>query len=63
MHHEAIAERIHAEFREMPGMALTIAQASRLFGLNDEERRAAVGRLVSATVLRRTKTGAVTLAA
>lgn len=63
MHHEAVAERIQAEFREMPGMALTIAQASRLFGLKDEECRAVVDRLVSATVLRRTKTGAVTLAA
>ena len=63
MDHEAVAERIRAEFREMPGMALTIAQASRLFGLKDEECRAVVDRLVSATVLRRTKTGAVTLAA
>jgi hypothetical protein len=63
MNHEAVAERIRAEFREMPGMALTLAQASRLFGLDHEECRTVLDRLVSATVLRRTKTGAITLAA
>jgi hypothetical protein len=29
----ALLQRIHAEFTEMPGMCLTIPQASRLFGL------------------------------
>ena len=30
----AIARRIAAEFREMPGLVLTIAQASRLLGVD-----------------------------
>ncbi len=63
MNQEVVAERIRAEFKEMPGMALTLAQASRLFGLKDEECQAVVDRLVNATVLRRTKTGTITLAA
>lgn len=62
MHVEVVAERVRAEFREMPGMALTLPQASRLFGLDDEECRAVMERLVSTTFLRRTKTGAMMLA-
>ena len=30
----AIAERIRSEFREMPGLALTLAQAGRLWSLD-----------------------------
>ena len=38
MNVEAVARRVLAEFEEMPGMTLTLPQASRLFGL--EEPRA-----------------------
>ena len=33
MNVENVAERVRAEFEEMPGMTLTMPQASRLFGL------------------------------
>jgi hypothetical protein len=29
-----LCARIHAEFREMPGLTLTLSQAARLFSLN-----------------------------
>lgn len=59
---EVIAQRLREEFREMPGLRLTLAQASRLFGLEQEMCRAVVDLLVSAAFLRRTATGAVTRA-
>ena len=34
MNVEAVAQRVRAEFEEMPGMTLTVPQASRLFGLD-----------------------------
>jgi hypothetical protein len=33
-HAARLAERIRAEFREMPGMKLTLNQATRVFGLD-----------------------------
>jgi hypothetical protein len=30
---EALSHRIHREFEEMPGLSLTLAQATRLFGV------------------------------
>src|SRR6185436_13601196 len=36
MNVEVMAERVRAEFEEMPGMMLTMPQASRLFGLEHE---------------------------
>ena len=36
MNVETLAERVRAEFDEMPGMTLTVPQASRLFGLDHE---------------------------
>lgn len=32
--HQELAERVRAEYREMPGLSLTLAQAARLLGLN-----------------------------
>lgn len=48
--HELCA-RVHAEFREMPGMALTLAQASRLFSLEPERCERVLGALVQSGVL------------
>ena len=31
--HESLAARVRAEYREMPGLSLTAAQASRLLGI------------------------------
>ena len=39
-------ERIDSEYREMPGLRLTLAQAARLWGLPGPQCRALLGALV-----------------
>lgn len=39
-------ERIDSEYREMPGLRLTLAQAARLWGLRAPQCRALLGALV-----------------
>ena len=56
-----IAGRVLAEFREMPGMALTPRQASKLFGLEQEVCRLVLDMLVDAAYLRETVAGQITL--
>jgi hypothetical protein len=58
MNVDVMAERVRAEFEEMPGMTLTVPQASRLFGLEYEICRTIVERLVGAAYLRQTRNGA-----
>lgn len=60
MNVEVAAERVRAEFEEMPGMTLTVQQASRLFGLEEALCQAIVERLVKASYLRWTQTGTFT---
>ena len=62
MNVDVMAERVRAELEEMPGMTLTVPQASRLFGLDDIVCRTIVERLVGAAYLRQTRTGAFTRA-
>jgi len=57
---EAVVRRVREEFREMPGLRLTPAQATRLWGLEHETCREVIERLVAAAFLRWTPTGAVT---
>jgi hypothetical protein len=57
---EVIVHRIREEFREMPGLRLTPAQATRLWGLERETCRAVIDALVASAFLRWTPTGAVT---
>ncbi len=57
---ESVSQRVRAEFEEMPGLTLTVPQASRLFGLEDDMCRTIVERLVQSTFLRWTANGAVT---
>jgi hypothetical protein len=52
--------RVREEFREMPGLRLTPAQATRLWGLEDEMCRAVIEYLVAAAFLRWTAAGTVT---
>jgi hypothetical protein len=59
---EAIVRRIREEFREMPGLRLTVAQATRLWGLEHEICRAVIERLVSSAFLRWTAAGTITRA-
>lgn len=60
---EVVAKRVRAEFEEMPGMSLTMPQASRLFGIEQAICKTIVDRLVTAAYLRWTQDGAVTRAA
>ena len=60
MNADAVAKRIQAEFEEMPGLTLTVSQASRLFGLDREICRDVIDELVRRAYLRRTKTGVIT---
>ena len=55
-----VEARVRAEFDEMPGLRLTITQASRLFGLDRDLCRTVVDRLVRVEYLRHTDGGAVT---
>jgi hypothetical protein len=59
---EAIVRRIREEFREMPGLRLTLAQATRLWGLEHEICRVVIDRLVSSAFLRWTPAGTITRA-
>jgi hypothetical protein len=59
---EHIVDRVREEFREMPGLRLTPAQATRLWGLEQEMCRAVIDTLVSAAFLRWTPGGAITRA-
>jgi hypothetical protein len=58
---DTVARRILSEFEEMPGMALTVPQASRLFGLELQICRVVLDVLVDSAYLRQTRGGAVTL--
>jgi len=57
---ETIVYRIREEFREMPGLRLTPAQATRLWGLEHDACREVIDSLVAADFLRWTSSGAVT---
>ena len=59
---ERMVYRIREEFREMPGLRLTPAQATRLWGVEHEMCAAAIDRLIAASFLRWRASGAVTRA-
>jgi hypothetical protein len=59
---EAILRRVRAEFVEMPGLRLTPAQATRLWGLEGDACHTVINALVASSFLRWTATGAVTRA-
>ena len=50
---EAILRRIAAEFREMPGLVLSVAQASRLLGLDESACQRILATLEHEGLLRR----------
>jgi hypothetical protein len=51
--------RIRAEFLEMPGLRLTVTQASRLWGLDEGSCRRVIDVLIGTSFLRWTKAGTV----
>jgi hypothetical protein len=52
-----MVRRIQGEYDEMPGLALTEAQARRLWGLDGKTCRLALAALLERRYLRRTTTG------
>jgi hypothetical protein len=59
---EIVVRRVREEFKEMPGLRLTLAQATRLWGLDHDMCRQVIESLVAAAFLRWTAAGAVTRA-
>jgi hypothetical protein len=57
-----IVRRVRAEFLEMPGLRLTVPQASRLWGLEVPACEAVIEALIQSAFLQRTAGGAVTRA-
>jgi hypothetical protein len=53
-----VLQRVQGEYREMPGLRLTIAQAQRLWGLDRAVCDALLGTLVETKFLLRTRDGA-----
>jgi hypothetical protein len=53
-----VLQRVQGEYREMPGLRLTTAQAQRLWGLDRAACDALLGALVDAKFLFRTRDGA-----
>ena len=50
---DTLLTRVHGEYIEMPGMQLTVAQASRLWDVKPERAVRALELLVATTFLRR----------
>lgn len=52
-----LVHRIESEYREMPGLNLTVAQAQRLWGIDRETCLRVLTLLVTRRVLKQTRTG------
>lgn len=52
-----LIQRIQAEYREMPGLSLTLAQAQRVWQLDRTHCDALLGALVEAHFLTKTRQG------
>lgn len=57
MTHRDVIARIQAEYREMPGLTLTLGQVQRLCGIDETMCQAVLDALLSAGFLRRTPAG------
>ena len=56
---EQVTARIRAEFDEVPGLVLTVPQASKFFGLDHEMTQSVIERLVDSSFLGKTRNGAL----
>ena len=59
MEYGVLVDRVRSEFREMPGLQLTPAQASRLLGIEPEACLRVIDALIGAAFLRRTPSGTI----
>jgi hypothetical protein len=57
MEADSLVHRVSAEFIEMPGLRLTLPQATRLLGLEPAECERIIDQLVGNRFLRRTSNG------
>jgi len=57
-----LLQRVEGEYREMPGLILTVSQAERLWGLERATCAVVLATLIKRQVLRQTPTGAYRLA-
>ena len=53
-----LAVRVHGEYREMPGLRLTVAQAARLFSVAPDVAENVLHELRRASILERSEDGA-----
>jgi len=53
----ALAVRVHGEYREMPGLRLTVRQAARLFGVAPDVADAVLHELRRASILTQSDNG------
>ena len=56
---DEVLRRVQGEFLEMPGLRLTVTQASRLWGLDEGSCRRVIDVLIGTSFLRWTTSGAV----
>ena len=56
---QGLVERIRGEFMEMPGLRLTLAQAARLWGMDQSACRTVIDILVQSAFLRWTAAGTI----
>ena len=54
---DLLLDRVRSEYLEMPGLSITVQQASRLWNTEPEITRELLGRLVGARFLRRRENG------
>ena len=54
-----LTERVRGEFNEMPGLQLTMAQAAKLWGMDQKACRTVIEALVDSAFLRWTAAGTV----
>jgi hypothetical protein len=59
MNVDTVTQRVRAEFEEMPGLALTVPQAAKLFGIDADICLRVFEQLIGASFLRRTRGGAI----
>ena len=59
MDFDALVRRVRAEFVEMPGLRLTPAQATRLWGIERDACHRVIETLIDSAFLRWTPAGAV----
>ena len=62
MEFEALLCRVRAEFKEMPGLRITPAQATKLWGLEREACHRVIDALIDSSFLRWTEGGALSRA-